>query len=428
MIYSFIIYLNYIEEYILYIVLYSALLGIGFKSEHFRFRKLIIYIIIFPLLGLIAELIIDSFALQKLTLLIIEIISIIYMYNPRISDIISLYIINYTLTYIIQEIIAFTAHLFTSNIDNYRFGLLANLLTIILVYILTKLINLHPFFHYLTKENNPLKLIVINAFAFLQIIDYYYKVKPDIYNMNIIFIGICVLIVITLNLLIAYEEQRLLQKEILLKNTEFNSSLMQEMITEIRRTQHQYEDRLNSIISLVNVCLDYDTLKEELLKYSDKLTIITNEYDILKLNYKLLAALIFSKINEAKSINKHLNVTITNYNITTKVSENELVDILSIMINNMLDATPTNEACEVTLGSKNSRIIIKTKNEGPKITPTLQEKLFTKGYTTKEDIKSHGFGLYNLKKIILNYDGYFMVMNEYSPDKKKTYIVFTVEV
>ncbi len=428
MTYNIVLYLNYIEEYIIYIILYSALIGVRTTEEKKGFKKIMLYFAFFPLLSLLTELGVDSFAIQKLVLLFIEISSIIFLYHPGISETISLYIVNYTFIYAIQEGISFFSHHFIDNIEDYRFGLLANLITIVIVYIISRCINLYSLFHYLSKEHNPVKLIVINAFLLLQIVDYYYKVRPDIYNMNIVFIGTCIIIVIILNFLIFFEENRIIQKDMLLKNARLNSLLMQDMITEIRRTQHQYDNRLNSIIALANVCDDFETLRKELQSYSTKLATETNNHDILKLNYKLVAALIFSKTNEAKAVDKTIKTHIYNYNLTTQVSEYELVDILGIMINNMLDAIPSGSECELNIRCDSNKVVITTKNEGPKITPSLQKKLFSRGYTTKNEKSTHGFGLYNLRKIVLEHDGSFMAMNEYSADKQKTYIVFTVEV
>jgi len=234
-----------------------------------------------------------------------------------------------------------------------------------------------------------------------------------------------------LNFLIIYEEQKLNVKEKELTLLKINSSLINDMITEIRRNQHQYDDRINSLISLASVCNDYDSLKSELLKNADIIVNNNECYDVLKLNLKLVAALIFSKINQAKASDILLELEIKNYNLTTNVPENDLIDICGILINNMIEATAPGSSCTLTIGSKENKIYIRTKNEGPKLDTELQYNLFTQGYTTKNndpDNKKRGYGLYNLRKMILKYNGNFSVMNEYSADKLKTYIVFTVEV
>nr|MCR5701708.1 GHKL domain-containing protein [Lachnospiraceae bacterium] len=230
---------------------------------------------------------------------------------------------------------------------------------------------------------------------------------------------------------IIYEENRIFQKEKELDLTRINSALMENMINEIRRTQHQYDNRINALTSLASVCKDYDTLKNEILKNTDIMLNDNTDYDVLKLNLKLVAALIFSKINQAKESGITLSIEIKNYSLSTKVPEYDLIDIIGIMINNMLEATPDNSACTLTLNSIDDKLLIQTKNEGPKLTTELQNKLFSQGYTTKQnetDNKKRGYGLYNLRKTVLKYGGSFSVMNEYSADRLKTYIVFTVEV
>lgn len=59
---------------------------------------------------------------------------------------------------------------------------------------------------------------------------------------------------------------------------------MENMISEIRRNQHQYDNRINALISLANVCVDYDSLKTEILKCSETVINNSTDYDVLKLN------------------------------------------------------------------------------------------------------------------------------------------------
>ena len=52
-----------------------------------------------------------------------------------------------------------------------------------------------------------------------------------------------------------------------------------------------------------------------------------------------------------------LAVEIKKYNLSTHVPENDLINILGIMINNMLEATPANSSCTLTIDSVDNKII-----------------------------------------------------------------------
>ena len=426
-----ILFINYIEESIASLIVYFILGDIKYADKRRLYSKIIICVLIYSVLGYSSEMAINSYALLKIVQMVLEIFLIIYLLHPNISTTLLLYAINFSLVYLIQEPLAFVFHFFVNDISDYGLGLLGNLLTIIILYAVKKYTPIRKYYKLLMSQKTAFKIIIINLFLILQVIDYYYKIKTIIYQMNMMFILISLLIMIILNFLIIYEEQKVYLKEKELNLIKMNSSLMENMITEIRRNQHQYDDRINALISLASVCKDYDSLKNELLKSSNIIINNNADYDVLKLNLKLVAALIFSKMNQAKAANILLAVEIKKYNLSTHVPENDLIDILGIMINNMLEATPANSSCTLTIDSIEDKIIIKTKNEGPKLNAELQKNLFTKGYTTKDDEKENlknGYGLYNLRKLVLEHKGSFFTMNEYSADRLKTYIVFIVEV
>ena len=353
------------------------------------------------------------------------------LFKTKVSETILLFAINFALIYLIQEPIVFSFHFLANDISDYRLGILGNFITIIILLIIKKYAPIKKIYESFISEKYAFKIIIINLLIIFQIEDYYYKAQSDIYNMNMMFFIICFLIIVILNFIIIYEEKIVFQKEKELNTSQINSVLMENMISEIRRNQHQYDNRINALISLANVCVDYDSLKTEILKCSETVINNSTDYDVLKLNLKLVAALIFSKTNLAKESNILFSVIINNYNLKTNVPEYDLIDILGIMLNNMLEAANENSSCTLTLDSNNNKVIFRTKNEGPKLTSKLQNNLFTQGYTTKNkenDNKKHGYGLYNLRKTVLKYNGKFSVMNEYSADRLKTYIVFTVEV
>lgn len=425
------LFVNYIAESISDLIMLTSLKDIKYKNKKQLYTKLLLFLFIFSFMGYILETNITSFSLLKVLQIFLNIVLILMLFKTKILETILLFGINFALIYLIQEPIVFSFHFFVNDISDYRFGILGNLFTIIILFIIKKLTPIKKIYETFISQKYAFKIIIINLFIIFQIEDYYYKAQSEIYNMNMMFFIICVLIIAILNFIIIYEEKIVFQKEKELNSTRINSALMENMIAEIRRYQHQYDNRINALISLANVCSDYDSLKNEILKCSE--TIITNntDYDVLKLNLKLVAALIFSKNNLAKESNILFSVKINNYDLRTNVPEYDLIDILGIMINNMLEATNENSSCTLMLDSKYNKVIFKTKNEGPKLTSELQNNLFTQGYTTKSsenDNKKHGYGLYNLRKIVLKYKGNFSVMNEYSADRLKTYIVFTVEV
>ncbi len=423
--------INYIEETISMLMIYTSFKALSYKKNDIRCKNILLYIAFIILLGYTSEMLIESYALLKTAQVFLDIFGIWILFGTEILETVTLYMMGFTALYVIQEPIAFISNILSINTDDKTFGIIANFITLLIIIILRALLPTRHLYQRFNSEHKLLKILLINLFILVQIVDYYYKVKPDVYNASALFIVVSMLVVILLNYLVIYEEQKISQKDIELKNAEKNARLMDNMITEIRRTQHQYDNRINAMISLTKVCDSLESLKLELLKYSETLMNEDSHYDVLRLNYKIIAALIFSKINEAKESSITLNIEIYKYNLSSCMPEHILADILGIMLNNMIEATNQGSLCSLTLDSYNNRTVFKSKNEGPKLDADLQSKLFSKGYTTKassDTNEKHGYGLYNLRKMVLEYGGSFSVYNEYSADRLKTYIVFMVEV
>ena len=429
MIYSIITLLNYIEEAIANMIILSSLERINTRQKRELFKRILMYISAYSISGFFCEMIIDSPIFLKLMHILIGLIVIALTYKSDISLTLVLYSLNYIIVYAIQEPLAFAVSFFVRDVSDYRLGLLCNLLTIIIALGIKAMVPIKKFYNLVLEQNRSNRVILINLFLLFQLIDFYYKTKETLYQMNIFYIFICVLIIAILNFLILYEENEVNKIKDELAIVKSNSNLMDNMIKEIRRTQHQYDDRINAIISLASVCEDYESLKTEMLQQAETLTKEPANYNILKINLKLIAALLFTKANQAASNGINFDIKIKKNHLTSNANEKDLLDIFSILINNMLEATPKNSHCFMIIDSSNGKTKIITSNEGPKLDEELQSLLFTDGYTTKknQDAK-HGHGLYTLRKLVLKNAGSFGVVNEYSADRLKTYIVFTVEV
>ena len=417
----------YIEETISDVIFYSTLKDITTAGKRDFIKRAGIYIASLSIIGFFCEINIESFLLLKTLQILCSLFFISFLTQSDISTTITLYTLNFTLIYIIQDAIALLLSLLAIDVSDIRVGMAANLMTIIILILLKRYSSLKKQYEILISQKHVVRIIIVNLFLFFQIIDYYFKAQNELYNINLLFIISAILIVIVLNFVIVYEEQKIHKTTIELELTKRNSALMDNMIQEIRRVQHQYDDRINSIISLAKICEDFDTLQNSLLEYTESGAIRSANYNLLKLDMKLVAALLYTKANQAKDKGIDMTINLNSYTLCSQATEMDLVDILSILINNMFEACSKNDPCSLTLNNHNKRLIITTKNIGPELNIHLQKALFSDGYTTKNDSsRKHGHGLYNLKKIVDRYSGNFSVFNEHLD--QKTYILFRVEV
>jgi len=101
--------------------------------------------------------------------------------------------------------------------------------------------------------------------------------------------------------------------------------------------------------------------------------------------------------------------------------------MIGILVDNALEASNETENVYSILKSENNFLVFEIKNIGPEITPVFISSIFQKGYTTKiSDLKSHGIGLFQLKKMADSYDGTITVYNE--SIEEKNYLCFELKI
>lgn len=207
-------------------------------------------------------------------------------------------------------------------------------------------------------------------------------------------------------------------KRLRVQSTQLNAyeqylPVLESLIQNVRIKQHNHTNEIQSIISLLHTCKDYDSLVFEMKKYIN-VSLESAEPDyLLKLNLHLVAGFLYHKKLQASQNGIVIDYNILSYNLECKVPEYTLVELFGILIDNAIEATPKDETVHITIDSANGKIIFSTKNPGYILTPDDRTNFFTKGYSTKAVHTNSGLGLYNLRDIVLNqYHGSISLWNE----------------
>ena len=122
-------------------------------------------------------------------------------------------------------------------------------------------------------------------------------------------------------------------------------------------------------------------------------------------------------------LNMHL--TIDNYEeLVAKQSEHHLIEIVGTLIDNAYEAcTEEKNQVLIEIDSQNDKLIFTIKNQVENIGLGEISHFFEKGFSTKEDGKKHGLGLYNAKMLVNRYHGEITVEIE-----ERKYISFVVVI
>ena len=178
--------------------------------------------------------------------------------------------------------------------------------------------------------------------------------------------------------------------------------------------------------------LTIDNYEELVAKQSAYITGIAREDDsrkylpLLKISDKILAGFIYSKIVRAPEY-VQTDIRVWNKEIVSGISEHHLIEIVGTLIDNAYEAcTEEKRQVLIEIDSQNDKLIFTIKNPVEGIGLGEISHFFEKGFTTKEDEKKHGLGLYNAKMLVNRYHGEITVGME--KIEERNFISFVVVI
>jgi len=170
--------------------------------------------------------------------------------------------------------------------------------------------------------------------------------------------------------------------------------------------------------------------KETIQSLTEQLNIIANIEEILNIQRKYISGY-ESKERKPANIKDIINDTLSM--LFTSIEKNEInislaitddlplikgdrTKLMQLMINvikNSIDAIEENKTeknLDISVYTENSKLVLQVKDNGKGFDPALTNKLFDRGFSTKENGK--GLGLYNCKAIVESHEGTIDIISE----------------
>lgn len=209
----------------------------------------------------------------------------------------------------------------------------------------------------------------------------------------------CLLIfIVFITALISFAKINSKSKEVELLNYQLN-----EKITELRKLKHDYGSEISSLYGLYQL-KKYDRMGEILKGIVDRYQKMSMSINVEHKVNPIVSSVLYSASNAGINV---ITIDDADYD-ELSISDNELLKILSNIVNNAVDVLKNTENPTIKFKSYNGydSIIINITNNGPKIPDELKEKLFQSGFTTKSKVEGErGFGLSIVKDIISKCSG-----------------------
>lgn len=426
---------EYIENLILFIfdissitIIYSTLNRSRILSS---FKGLIKTIPIILTMS-VAWTLVDSQTFSSAIISIYVLIFFKLFFNISFIESLYMYVACYVITFITQLPAAFILNFIPAD----KFGHLADYIAMpvfcILTYILCKSGLVEKLYEFAFRKNKIARNVFVGIYVFSLLTTMYKRLDFDGFMTSLLSIISAALVIGILYVVMYKNHAELRQKQKQLEAYNRYLPIVEDLIEQVRERQHDFNNEIQAIKALPLVYDSYEALSNAI---GDEIATVEKgqmiEYSaLLKINTKLIAGFLFNRKKAAESVGINLDIDVRNNVLTSNAQEYVLLDVMSILIDNAMEAVDKGAVVSVTIDSDGQRVRIDTLNEGPLLTAAMRKSFFTKGFSTKEkkeDGAIRGIGLYKLSGLTEKYGGSITLDNRYSPDGKAL-IHFGVEI
>lgn len=254
------------------------------------------------------------------------------------------------------------------------------------------------------EKYNSVLIVCINII----IVFLFFKVlfqNSFIEGLDVVECGILFIAIIVINVFYFID---LYKKDMNNKKSELKESinpLIQDLIDEMKASEHEYKNHLNILYCMIQVCKE-DELRDRAKKYIGNVFENKNLlHNLSNVENTILKAVLLSKITQAEKNNIKCYYEINSQLEGIPLDDSELTVVLSNLLNNAIEAASKSEKKYINIFTefKEDKYIIKVSNSIINLTQEMMPNISNVRFSTKG--KGRGYGLYNIKNIINKYKG-----------------------
>lgn len=329
---------------------------------------------------------------------------------------------------IMQLVVIIVLRAFSSSFmieDVFINNLTANLVCSLISFCIYKFVSYEKLLILYNQTSSKIYFLSINLLIYIIIIKWIWNFRRALFLEEIVIFFIIPVMFIFGNMIFAvyYTKNSELKKS--LEDYKRYSPVISELLEDVRRRQHDFKNHLNTVYGLILVS-DEKNVKETISQYINSLNVsLENIEKVLQINNVVVTAIIYNKINEASKLNIKFRYTIQGESLKFPFKDYELSEVLNNLLDNAFEAVLISEndfkKVYLNIGYLEEDCVIEIGNTGKRIEFNDIRKIFDRGYTTKKG-EGHGYGLYNVKKIVESYGGRIQLSFENS------YTIFKIKL
>lgn len=354
----------------------------------------------------------------------------IFEFEDRIYESCIYVIVNTALVGAVQIVCGmFICLLFENLYTGVFINFLINAVTCAIMALIFWKVKLHKYVELIIKSNIIGKLILLGGIIACAYMMWLTKIEMKIYWRDAVLITSIVIFVFAVVFQWQNERWSNKQREEELKAYEKYNLIYKDLISEVRRRQHDFTNHIQAVFSMNMFATDLDKLIREQNEYCSKIMLENTTNKLLREDIpSVLAGFLYTKISQAEKENIQVKYRINISDIEKRISFSELVEILGNLFDNAIEANriieEKNKKINFFINQGEESLMIEISNpycwEGNnKMDDMIEEGKSTKG-------NRRGLGLANVTEIVEKYHGIFEVKNLGDGDEE--FIVFRIHI
>ena len=237
-------------------------------------------------------------------------------------------------------------------------------------------------------------------------------------------IGVILLLCLLADGVLLHYNQRRIQEQKYIQMIEQYVPIVEELISQVRARQHEFNNRIMSIESAVSSAATLEEAKENVAALMKGISLSPRDRDLLVCDSKIIAGMLYGKVKQAEFLDISIELDFQGLFKKSDTPETEWIEVIGILLDNALEASSAGDTVYLKTRQEDRYLELTVWNPAAPLSNTEFMKLFGKGVTTKKDRSSHGFGLYNVLKLAERCHGKIVTRNE--TVGQKNYVVFGI--
>ena len=315
-----------------------------------------------------------------------------------------------------------------TNLGSQVNNLVVNLVIILTIIFVFPHIGLHKCSVFMQQKYFLVRMLLIIAFLFVTYMLVIVKTTSELLPENYVTIIISLCLLGAITYMWQKNQFKVREQKMMLQMHQLYGEGYENLIAEVRRKQHDFQNHLNTIYSMHYTCNTYEELVKQQEMYMDAIQGENRFSKLLKIGNPIMIGFLYGKFLQAEQQEITVIYDIKIEDLASKMPIHKMVEMIGNLLDNAMDAVKDNDVEKkiyLDFIETPEKIQFKIWNESGYMPQEKILKMFKSGESSKGEHR--GLGLANVKQICEEYKCNLQVNNR-KEDTGKNYIEFNISV